>query len=180
MKVSFYGKNLTIRDSLKRETEKKLQRLSKYFQEDVEAKVTMSLENNDQRVEITIPLPGSGTILRAEQNSDDFLDSVDRAVSGLVSQIRKYKTKLERRRHSHPSIRFQAIESLPEEEQAAEEVDIARTKEIELEAMTPEEAVDQMELLGHDFFLFLHREVGQVCCVYKRRAGNYGLLIPKQ
>lgn len=179
MKLVFYGKNLTIRDNVKEETEKKLQRLDKYFQDDVIAKVTMSLENNDRCVEITIPLSGSGTILRAERNSDDFLDSVDQCVNGLVSQIRKYKTKLERRRHDHTSVRFAEIENLPEEE-LAEEVNIVRTKEIEASAMTPEEAVDQMELLGHDFFLFLNMEVGQVCCVYKRKAGDYGLLIPSK
>lgn len=179
MKLVFYGKNLTIRDSVKEEIEKKLQRLNKYFQEDVEAKVTMSIENNDKCVEITIPLSGSGTILRAERKGLDFMDCVDECISGLVSQIRKYKTKLERRRHDHTQVRFAEIENLPEEEMA-EDVEIVRTKEIEISAMTPEEAVDQMELIGHDFFLFLNMEIGQVCCVYRRKAGNYGLLIPQK
>ncbi len=179
MKVNFYGKNLTIRDSVKQETEKKLSRLNKYFQDSVEAQVTMAVEGSRMRCDITIPIPGASTILRAEQSADELMDAVDLCISGLVSQIRKYRTKLEKRRYAQESIRFAEIEPVSEEEQVPEDVDIARVKEVELAAMTPEEAVDQMELLGHDFFLFLNMEVDAVCCVYRRKAGNYGILIPK-
>lgn len=181
MKVRFVGKNITIRDNFKDLTMGKLERLDKYFSKDLEATVTMSLEghqSHQQRVEITIPIPGSNTILRADKTSEDMLDSVDLCVDALVAQIHKYKTKLIKDRRSAESIRFEAVPDLPEEEQLDDEPDIARVKEIDLKPMTPEEAVLQMDLLGHDFFLFLNMEADAVSLVYKRRQGNYGLIIP--
>lgn len=177
MKVQFYGKNLNLRSNTKEEIDKKLERLNKYFHDSVEAKVSAAQEGDGMRVEITIPLPKSDTILRADRHAEDLMDAVDQCVGALVSQIRKYKTKLERRRYAQDSIRFAEIEA-PEQDQELPAVYIARVKELEVQSMSPEEAVDQMELLGHDFFLFYHQEVEKICLVYKRHAGNYGLLIP--
>lgn len=179
MKVTFYGKNINLRENTKQDVEKKLSRLDKYFSQDIEAKVTLSQEGAAMRAEITIPIPG-GTILRADQRRDDLLDAVDDCVAGLVSQIRKYKTKLEKKRYASESIRFTAIEDLPQEETSPEDHDIARVKELDVMPMSPEEAIDQMELLGHDFFLFLNMETDSICCVYRRKAGNYGLLVPNK
>ncbi|MDY6086073.1 MAG: ribosome-associated translation inhibitor RaiA [Peptoniphilaceae bacterium] len=180
MKVTFYGKNINLRENTKLDVQKKLSRLDKYFSQDVEAKVTLSQEGTSMRAEITIPIPGSGTILRADQHDENLLDAVDACVAGLVSQIRKYKTKLEKKRYASESIRFSAIEDVPKEEVAQDEHDIARVKELEVMPMSPEEAIDQMELLGHDFFLFLNMETESICCVYRRKAGNYGMLVPKR
>ncbi|MDD7543757.1 MAG: ribosome-associated translation inhibitor RaiA [Peptoniphilaceae bacterium] len=180
MKVTFVGKNITIRDNFKEETLKKIHRLDKYFTDDVNATVTMSTEGNHKRVEVTIPLPGTNTVLRADQSSFDMLQSVDQAVSALVSQVRKFKTKLERRHKAARSIRFDQVVDLPEEAQSDENPEIARIKEVSLEPLTPEEAVDEMEMLGHDFYLFYNSDQDQVCCLYRRKVGNYGLLVPKK
>lgn len=180
MKIVYYGKNITLRDNTKNDIDKKVFRLNKYFQEDVEARVTVSQEKSGMRCEITIPIPASGTILRADQVEDELLVAVDDCISALVSQIRKYKTKLERRRYVKNAIRFAEVEEPTPEEAIPEDVDIARTKEVEILPMGAEEAVDQMELLGHDFFLYFDMDRDRICCVYKRKAGNYGLLIPKK
>lgn len=178
MKITYYGKNINLRDNTKKDIEKKVSRLNKYFQDDVEARVTVSQEKSGMRCEITIPIPASGTILRADQVEDELLDAVDACIGGLVSQIRKYKTKLERQRYAKNAIRFAEVEEPAPEEAIPEDVDIARTKEIDVLPMSAEEAVDQMELLGHDFFLYLDMDRDRICCVYKRKAGNYGLLVP--
>ncbi len=180
MKVNYVGKNITIRNNFKEEVQKKIDRMDKYFDEDVEATVVLSTEGNSKRVEITIPMTGSKTILRADQSSFEMLESVDACIDSLVSQVRKYKTKLIRRFRSAKSrdINFEAVEDLPEEDR--EEAEIVRVKEIDVMPMTPEEAVLQMNLLGHDFFLFLNMEDDTLSVVYKRKAGNYGMILPRE
>lgn len=181
MKVQFVGKNINIRDNFKDETQKKINRLDKYFVEEPNTTVTMSTEGSEKRVEITIRVMGSGTILRADQTSYDMLQSVDRCIDSLVSQVRKNKTKL-RKKHQGggESIRFEQIEDLPEEEKEGDLPDISRIKHLDLAPMSAEEACLQMELLNHDFFLFVDAETNEVNLVYKRKAGDYGLLIPNR
>lgn len=176
MKINYVGRNVQIRDNFKEQVDKKLGRLDKYFQDDVEATATFSVQGNFKTVEVTIWLD-SGTILRAEDTSDDMLTAVDMAVNSLDSQIRKYKTKLQRR-NTHESIRFDFI---PDDLEAIEEKDgpnIARIKKIGLKPMYVEEAVLQMELLRHDFFVFLNADTDLVSVVYKRKQGDFGLIEP--
>ena len=182
MKVNYVGKNITIRDHFKQEVQKKIDRMDKYFDQDVEATVVMETEGNTKRVEITIPMTGSKTILRADQSSYDMLQSVDACIDSLVSQLRKYNTKLMKRFRTTKSrdIIFEAVEDIPEDEQDRDEAEIVRVKEIDVMPMTPEEAVLQMNLLGHDFFLFLNMEDDTLSVVYKRKAGNYGMILPKE
>lgn len=176
MKLQYVGKNIQLRDNFKEVATEKLNRLDKYFTEDVSAVVTMSTEGNDKRVEVTIRIPGSGTILRADESTPDMLQSVDRAIDALVSQVRKYKTKLRRRNQSNDSIRFEQVEDT-EQPDAHKEPEIARIKRIEIRPMSPEEAVLQMNLLGHDFFAFIDAETDKMAVVYQRKSGNYGLLV---
>ena len=178
MKVQFYGKNIQLRDNFKEETLKKVQRLDKYFSDEVPCTVTMETIGKQRRVEITIPIPASDTILRADQTSFDMLQSVDQCIAGLVSQVRKYKTKLQKRRQAKDSIRFDSIEDLPEEAQSKDAPGIERVKEIPIRPMNPEEAALQMELLGHDFFLFYNSEIEDMSVIYRRKKGDYGLLLP--
>ena len=182
MKVNYVGKNITIRDHFKQEVQKKIDRMDKYFDQDVEATVVMETEGNTKRVEITIPMTGSKTILRADQSSYDMLERVGGCLASLVSQVRKYKTKLMKRFRTTKSrdIIFEAVEDIPEDEQDRDEAEIVRVKEIDVMPMTPEEAVLQMNLLGHDFFLFLNMEADTLSVVYKRKAGNYGMILPKE
>ncbi|HHV27323.1 MAG TPA: ribosome-associated translation inhibitor RaiA [Tissierellia bacterium] len=176
MKIKITGKNMDITDALKEITFKKIGKLDKYFQEDVDTNVTFSVEKNRQIIEVTINLPG--TILRAEEYSDDMYNSIDKAVDVLEGQIRKYKTKLQKRYQNGETIRFENIEPMPK----LKEEDIPKLVKVKRFAMKPmdaEEAILQMELLRHNFFVFMNGETEEVNVVYKRKDGNYGLIEPE-
>lgn len=176
MKIKITGKNMDITDALKEITFKKIGKLDKYFQEDVDTNVTFSVEKNRQIIEVTINLPG--TILRAEEYSDDMYNSIDKAVDVLEGQIRKYKTKLQKRYQNGETIRFENIEPMPK----LKEEDIPKLVKVKRFAMKPmdaEEAILQMELLRHNFFVFMNGETDEVNVVYKRKDGNYGLIEPE-
>ncbi len=174
MNLKHIGKNYNVSDNLKEIAEKKLGRLDKYFNEDVEAKVTYSQQKNQRKVEVTIFL--SGAVLRAEESTADMYTSIDRVVDSLVSQIRKHKTKLQKRYHSGETIRF---ENIPEVEEAEEDAPkIVKVKTFGVKPMSVEEAILQMELVGHNFYVFLDGETDLVKVVYKRKDGDYGLLEP--
>ena len=174
MKLNFAGKNMEVTEALKEVTSKKLKRLDKYFNKGVEGNVVYSTERNWKILEITIDLPG--TILRAEEASDDMYAAIDKAVDVLERQIRKYKTKLQRRQQTGKTIRFENVMPLEEEKERPR---IVRTKRFAMKPMSAEEAVLQMELLGHNFFVFRNAESEEVSVVYKRKDGNYGLIEPE-
>jgi len=174
MRVIVSGRNLEITDALKDTVMSKLERFGKYFRDDVEAQATLSVEKNRQIIEITIPL--NGTILRAEEVTEDMYNSIDRAIDKLYKQMEKYKTKLEKRYHGHDTIRFEQIPSIHKEEE--ERSRIVKTKRFAIKPMDAEEAVMQMELLGHSFFVFTNADTDEVNVVYKRKDGNYGLIEP--
>ncbi|MFM1515349.1 ribosome hibernation-promoting factor, HPF/YfiA family [Helcococcus ovis] len=174
MKVQYVGKNITVRENFKEEVDKKLGRIDKFFDGDIEAKASFSNHGNFKTAEITIWLK-KGTILRAEETSDDMLSSVDRVIESLERQIRKYKTKLQVR-NSGESIRYDEI---PVDDSTISEDDepkVVKIKKIGLKPMFIEDAVMQMNLLGHDFFVYQDAETEKVSVVYKRNDGNYGLI----
>lgn len=175
MKLNIRGQNINVTDDLREVLQSKFDRLDKYFHEEEEMDLTLSIEGIEKRVESTIFLKG-GTILRAEENSEDFLDSADMCVDSLVRQIRKHKTKLQRNRRSGESIKFESFGEDSQEEESTSK--IVRHKRIFVKPMSDEEAVLQMELLNHDFFVFLDDVDMEVRVVYKRRDGNYGEIIP--
>lgn len=174
MKVNIYGKNMQLTEALKEATIKKVKRLDKFFQQDVEAKVVLSIERKDQKVEVTIPF--NGRIARVEEFSDDMYNSIDEAVESLEQQLRKYKTKLQDKRQSSESIKFENFEPLEEEET---EFKVVKTKRFAIKPMNIEEAVLQMDLLKHNFFVFLNADSEEVNVVYKRKDNNYGLIEPE-
>lgn len=176
MKINVYGKNLNVTKSLKETAEKKVSKLDKFFFKDVEAKVVLSIEKLRQIVEITIPF--NGTILRAEEISNDMYQSIDKAVDILERQIRKHKTKLLNKKLTRESIRFENIEPLDElfDEDYPK---IVKTKKFAMKPMNIEEAVLQMDLLRHNFFVFLNSDTEEVNVVYKRKDKNYGLIEPE-
>ncbi len=175
MKLNFTGKNIEVTEALKDVTEKKLGKLDKYFQGDVEGNVVYSVERNRKIIEITINLPG--TILRAEEYSDDMYAAIDKAVDILERQIRKHKTKLQRRYiNGGETIRFENIEPLQEEEDKPK---VVRTKRFDMKPMSVEEAILQMELLRHNFFVFMNADSDDINVLYKRKDGNYGLIEPE-
>lgn len=177
MKLNITGKNINVYESLKEEAKEKFDRLDKYFKNEEEMDLKFSTEGNLKKVEATIFLKG-GTILRAEEENEDFSTGIDRVVDALVRQIRKHKTKLQRDRRNGESIRFELFEK-EEKEEDENPLNIVRTKEINLRPMSDEEAILQMDLLNHDFFIYLDDIDMKARLVYRRKDGDYGLIIPK-
>lgn len=176
MQLNFAGKNVEVTQALKDVTEKKLGKLEKYFQRDIVGNVTFSTEKNRKIIEVTINLPG--TILRAEESSDDMYASIDRAVDILERQIRRYKTRLQKRYQNNETIRFENVIPLPVGDDN-EKSTLVRKKKFSLKPMSAEEAILQMELLRHNFFVFQDAETEDISVVYKRKDGNYGLIEPE-
>ena len=175
MKISIYSKNLQLTDALREAAFKKLRRLDKFFQQDIEAKVVLSIEKKIHKVEVTIPF--NGRIVRVEEYSDDMYNAIDEAVEALEQQIRKHKTKLQNKRQSNDSIKFENIEPLDDEDE--EEFKVVKTKRFAIKPMNIEEAILQMDLLKHNFFVFLNADTEEVNVVYKRKDSNYGLIEPE-
>ena len=172
MKLQFIGKNIEITDALKEITAKKFEKLDKFFSKDIEGKVTFSSVKNDKIFEATIYLPNS-TILRAEESTSDMYTSIDIVLDNLERQIRKNKTKLQKKYQALETIRFEKISEPVEEE----EPKIVRVKKFDVATMSEEEAILQIELLNHDFFIFKNAKDSKTNVLYKRKDGNYGLII---
>lgn len=175
MKFIVSGKNFEITDSLRERVEKKIGKLQKFFQPDTEAHVTMTVERNRHIVEVTIV--HNGMVFRAEVSNDDMYTAIDKTVDILEGQMRKNKTRLEKKLHENA---FKSDTKLPgdimEEEQ---EFKVVRTKRFAIKPMAVEEAILQMNLVGHEFFVFSNADTKEVNVVYKRKNGNYGLIEPE-
>lgn len=177
MKMTMNGKNIKITNALRNIVEKKISRLEKYFDPDITAHATLRVEKNSQSIEVTIPF--NGVILRGEETTDDMYASIDLVIDKLERQIRKQKTKLEKRNHGG-SLRFQHIPIYEPIGEAKEEKEkIVKTKKFAIKPMNNEEAALQMELLGHNFFVYKNADTGDVNVLYKRKDGNYGLIEPE-
>ena len=178
MKVTVIAKNIELTPSLKEMVERKISKLEKYFGPDVEARATLSVQKNRQRIEVTIPF--NGVILRGEEVTDDMYKSIDLVEEKLVRQIRKQRTKLSRKNNSG-SLRYPEFNSLEFKNEDADEDTsrIVKTKSFNVKPMSADEAVLQMELLGHSFFLYQDADTNNVSVVYKRKDGNYGLIEPE-
>lgn len=175
MRVSVIAKNTTATPALKEMIEKKLSKVKRYFDPEVEAKTTLSVQKNKQKVEITIPF--NGIILRAEESTEDMYKSIDLVVAKLERQIRKQRTKLSRR--NNESLRFpQSDEVALSDEVVETNGEVVKVKRFGVKPMSVEEAVLQMELVGHNLFVYQDSEANKVCVVYKRKDGDYGLLEP--
>lgn len=173
MKYIYTGKGMEVTDTLKARVEKKLGKFERYFRDEPEVTVRFKLQKGARNiVEITVVV--GGLILRAEECSNDMYMSIDRAVEKLERQIRRHRTKLEKR------IRPAELEPAAEEEPVEEpSYDVVRIKRFGVKPMSVEDAIAQMELLGHDFFLFLNEEIDTLCVLYRRHDGSYGLLQPE-
>ena len=174
MRYIISGKNIEVSDGLREAVENKIGKLERYFSPDTEVHATMSIERGRQKIEVTIPVKGS--IIRAEQDSNDMYVSIDLVEEIIERQIKKYKTKIIDKKQSAQS--FSDV-FLKEEAEQDEPVKIVKTKRFAMKPMDPEEACIQMELLGHNFFMFLNAETEEVNVVYKRKANSYGLIEPE-
>ena len=174
MKFIISGKNLDVTDGLKAAIEKKIGKLERYFTPETEVHVTLSVEKERQKIEITIPMKGN--IVRAEQVSDDMYVSIDLVEEVIERQLRKYKNKLVDRQQSAASLSKAFIEEEIEED---DEIKIIRSKKFGMKPMDPEEACIQMDLLGHNFYVFRNAATDEVNVVYKRKGNTFGLIEPE-
>lgn len=174
MKFIITGKNIEVTEGLRTAVEDKIGKLEKYFTEDTQVHVTLSVEKDRQKIEVTIPMKGN--IIRSEQVSSDMYVSIDLVEEIIERQLKKYKTKLTDRQQSAGYFKQ---EYLDKDFMDEEEVKIIRTKKFDIKPMYPEDACVQMELLGHSFFVFCNAETDQVNVVYKRKGNTYGLIEPE-
>ena len=174
MKFIISGKNIDVTDGLKAAIEEKIGKLERYFTPETEVHVTLSVEKERQKIEITIPMKGN--IVRAEQVSDDMYVSIDLVEEVIERQLRKYKNKLVDRQQSAASLSKAFIEEEIEED---DEIKIIRSKKFGMKPMDPEEACIQMELLGHNFYVFRNAATDEVNVVYKRKGNTFGLIEPE-
>ena len=173
MRITITGKNLTVTEDLKNRIEKKLGKMDRYFRQEVDATVRLTQEKNLRYIaEITITV--GGIMLRAEETSDDIIKSADRAVDKIERQIRRHRTKLEKRLHEEVVIQAEETENSVEEESQ----ELVRVKRFEMKPLTVDDAILQMDMLGHSFFLFQNSETGITSVVYRRNDGNIGMLEP--
>lgn len=174
MKVTVIAKNIELTSALKEIVEKKIRKLEKYFEGDISARVTLSVQKSRHTIEVTIPF--NGVILRGEESTDDMYKSLDLVVDKLERQIRKQKTRLSRKNGG--SVRFAEVEG-NDFNVSDDEGTLVKVKKFGVKPMNSEEAILQMDLLGHNFFVYQDAESSKVNVVYKRKDGNYGLLEPE-
>lgn len=169
MKVTIASKNFNTTQHLKDTIDRKFEKLGKYFSDDIVVNVMVSAEKERETMEATIN--ARGMIFRAESTSDDIYECVDKVVDRLSTQMSRFKSKIQKKYKDNKALNFMDI---PDEEDA--EIRVVRTKKFELVPMNVEEAIVNMELLQHNFYVFLNMETDSVNVVYKRKSNDYGLL----
>ncbi len=174
MRFIISGKNIDVTPGLRSSIEQKLGKLERYFTPTTEIIVTLSVEKERQRIEVTIPM--KGTIIRSEQVSDDMYVSIDLVEEVIERQLRKYKKKIIDKHQEGGNLQPDYLDG---SEDIEDEIKIIRTKRFGMKPMFPEDACVQMELLGHSFFVFRNAEMDEVNVVYKRKDGSYGLIEPE-
>ena len=174
MKITISGKNIDVTEGLRAAVQDKLGKLERYFTPDTEVIVTLSVEKERQKIEVTIP--GKGGIIRSEQVSNDMYVSIDLVEEVIERQLRKYKTKIVDKKQESGNFQKAYIENDYMED---EEIRIIRSKKFGMKPMFPEDACVQMELLGHNFYVFRNAETDEVNVVYKRKGNTYGLIEPE-
>lgn len=175
MKFIISGKNIDVTPGLKAAIEDKIGKLEKYFTPETEVQATLSVEKERQKIEVTIPMKGN--IIRSEQVSNDMYVSIDLAAGVIERQLKKYKNKFRAEQQAGAaSVRTDFLEK---DEAHDDEIKIVRTKRFDIKPMYPEDACVQMELLGHDFYVFCNAETDEVNVVYKRKGDTYGLIEPE-
>ena len=174
MRYIITGKNIDVTDGLKNAIYEKIGKLEKYFKPETEVHVAFSVQKKDRhKVEVTIPI--KGTVIRAEEESTDMYVSIDLVEEIIERQIKKYKNKIIDAKQSSGGL----SEAFAAEDTQEEEIIITRTKKFAMKPMDPEEACIEMELSGHNFFVFRNAETEEVNVVYKRKGNTYGLIEPE-
>ncbi len=177
MKINISSRNYPMSDKLSAYIEKKMSKIGKYFDEDTTANIVVSKLRDTPKFEATIN--AKQAVLRAEMANDSIYDAVDMVTDKLMSQLSKLKGRLESRYKENKALKLEFVPA-PEDEEFEEEMTIVRRKQVELSPMVAEEAILQMEMLGHDFFVFLDMDTNDVSVVYKRKGNAYGLIETKR
>jgi putative sigma-54 modulation protein len=172
MKITFVGKKMEIRQSQKNWAEKKLGKLDRYFDDDADVKLVIGRIRDKFTIECTVSV--RGTIFRVEESDDDLFLAIDHVVPAIERQIRKNKTRLAKRLRSGAA--EIAVADEPDVFNEEKEFNIVKTKIVSKKPMSPEEAILQMNLLGHNFFIFENSDINDISLVYKRKDGDYGLI----
>lgn len=175
MRFIIVGRNIEVTDGLREAVEEKLGKLDRFFAPDTEVKVTLSVEKERQKIEVTIPVKGN--IIRSEQVSNDMYVSIDLVEEIIERQLKRYKNKLIDKQQDAAAFAQEYIDKEFTDDDA--DVKIIRTKRFDIKPMDPEEACVQMELLGHNFYVFFNSETEQINVVYKRKGNTYGLIEPE-
>lgn len=175
MKYVIVGKNMEVTQSLRDAVMQKLDKLDKFFSPETEVHVTLQVNKDRHKIEVTIPVRDN--IIRSEQVSNDMYVSIDLVEEVIERQLKKYKSKLIKR-HQSASAAFKR-EYVERSYMDDEEIKIVRKKQFEIKPMYPEDACVQMELLGHSFYVFINAETEQIAVVYKRKGSTYGLIEPE-
>ena len=176
MNITYTARKVNLRDNFKERVEKKLSKFKKIFSDEAVAHVVVTLEKNRQTVEITIR--DNRMVYRAESTQSEMNDALDRVIDILTRQIRKNKTRLEKRIKSGGIEALTAELPAKENEEPEEEYQVVRKKQILVKPITVEEAILEMNMINHDFYMFINAETDEVNVVYKRANGNYGVLEP--
>ena len=176
MRYTITGRNIEVTPGLKAAVEKKIGKLEHFFTPDTEVFVALSAQKDIQKIEVTIPVKGN--TIRAEESSTDMYVSIDLVEEIIERQIRRYRKKLIDKKQAALSFSQNFIEE-EEEVPYDDEIQIVKTKKFAIKPTIPEEACLQMEMLGHNFYVFLNSETDQVNVVYKRKNGTYGLIEPE-
>ena len=175
MNIRISGRNMDVTPSLRDAIEEKLGKLDRYFTPDTDVSVTLSVEKERQKIEVTIPV--KGRIIRSEQVSNDMYVSIDLVEEIIERQLRKYKNKIVDKKQSGGNFQKAYMDN---DYMESEDIRIERTKRFDIKPMYPEDACVQMELLGHNFFVFMNADTDQVNVVYKRKGNTYGLIEPEE
>lgn len=174
MRFIITGRNIDVTEGLKSSVEEKLGKLDRFFAPETEVNVTLSVEKERQKIEVTIPVKGN--IIRSEQVSSDMYVSIDLVEEVIERQLKKYKNKIVSKQQNAAAFAQEFVDKDYDDE---DDVKIIRTKRFGIKPMDPEEACVQMELLGHNFYVFFNSETEEVNVVYKRKGNTYGLIEPE-
>ena len=175
MRYTITGRNIEVTPGLRNMVEKKIGKLEHFFTPDTEVIVALSAQKDRQKIEVTIPIKGN--TIRAEESSTDMYVSIDLVEEVIERQICRYRKKLIEKKQSALSFSQAFIEE--EDERPEEDIRIVKTKKFAIKPIDPEEACLQMEMLGHNFYVFLNADTDQVNVVYRRKNGTYGLIEPE-
>ncbi len=177
MKFNIIGRNINVSEKTKAHIEKKFGKLSKFFADDATANVTLSNRKDDYTIEVTIPIKNS--IIRAEETSGDLYVSIDLVEEIIERQIKRHRTKLIDKTQNADAFSVLFEEDNDSSLEEEDELRIEKIKKFDFKPMSPEEACLQMDLLGHNFFVFKDDRTNETCVVYKRKNKGYGLIIPE-